>query len=232
MIFRAARPHEGHEPVAPARGGWAGARGRALRRGARSGGAGAPPGGTMTPREELADGGPPRPTRGADGAVDPCGATKSEPKAGRHGPTSKARTRRRKNRRTARRKAPRGPLRSARTEGQAAPDGARVPAGAIRAAARSATGRWCRRRPAAASRCWCKRDLPAAARKRFAPRRPKRLPLTKTGWRRSPALWRRSGDEGARWRIPPRRYGALTVTLKASAEQPFSAPLLPQTSKI
>ena len=50
-------PMRGREPVAPARGVRAGARGRG-QQATHSGGAGAPPGGTTTPCEELADGGP------------------------------------------------------------------------------------------------------------------------------------------------------------------------------
>ena len=50
------------------------------------GGAGAPPGTTMSPCEELADGGPLRPVRGLGRAVDPEGAANSRPEAGRNGP--------------------------------------------------------------------------------------------------------------------------------------------------
>ena len=49
----------GREPVAPAREERAGVRGRSRSRAARSGGAGAPPGGTRTPRREPADGAKP-----------------------------------------------------------------------------------------------------------------------------------------------------------------------------
>ena len=48
----------GREPVAPARVDRAGVRGRGLSRLTRSGGVGAPLGGTRTSRQELADGGP------------------------------------------------------------------------------------------------------------------------------------------------------------------------------
>ncbi len=58
------------------------------------GGAGAPPGDTRIPCEELADGGPLRLARGSEGAVDPKGAASFEPEAGRNG-TSESAARRR-----------------------------------------------------------------------------------------------------------------------------------------
>ena len=49
------------------------------------GGAGAPPGVTRDPCQELADGGPLRLARGSKGAVDPKGAASFEPEARRNG---------------------------------------------------------------------------------------------------------------------------------------------------
>jgi len=46
-----------------------------------SGGAGAPPGDTRVPCQELADGGPLRLARGSEGVVDPKGAASFEPEA-------------------------------------------------------------------------------------------------------------------------------------------------------
>ena len=61
---------------------------------AHPGGAGAPPGTTTGPCQELADGGPLRLARGLEGAVDPKGAASFEPEAGRNG-TSESAARRR-----------------------------------------------------------------------------------------------------------------------------------------
>ena len=57
-------PKRGREPVAPFVGIGPAPAGVASQA-THSGGAGAPPGGTTTPREELADGGPRRPARGS-----------------------------------------------------------------------------------------------------------------------------------------------------------------------
>ena len=54
-----------------------------------SGGAGAPPGTTTGPCQELADGGPPRSARGPERAVDPKGAANSGTKAEQSGPRAK-----------------------------------------------------------------------------------------------------------------------------------------------
>ena len=67
-----------------------GARGREGTLLAHSGGAGAPPGDTRAPCQELADGGPLRLARGSKGAVDPKGAASFEPQ-GKTKRTPKAR---------------------------------------------------------------------------------------------------------------------------------------------
>ena len=87
LIFLSPDPREGREPVAPARGVRAGARGRG-QQATHPGGAGAPPGGTTAPCEELADGGRlGRPSRSAvspvegGGSKGPKGTPRAEPKA-------------------------------------------------------------------------------------------------------------------------------------------------------
>ena len=65
------------------------ARGRGETYPAHPGGAGAPPGVTTDPCQELADGGPPRSARGSERAIDPKGVASSEPEAGRSGPRAK-----------------------------------------------------------------------------------------------------------------------------------------------
>lgn len=69
----------GREPVAPARGGRAGVRGRFLSRETHSGGAGAPPGGTRTPRREPADGAKPLALPGQKGSRCPKGPSARPP---------------------------------------------------------------------------------------------------------------------------------------------------------
>ena len=66
-----------------------GARGRGETSPAHPGGAGAPPGTTTGPCQELADGGPQRLARGPDRAVDPEGAATFGPTAGQSGPWAK-----------------------------------------------------------------------------------------------------------------------------------------------
>jgi hypothetical protein len=70
-----------------------------------SGGAGAQPGGTMTPCEELADGGPLRLARGSKDKAAQKAASVSEPEAGRNGASESA-ARRRNDVAMARREAP------------------------------------------------------------------------------------------------------------------------------
>ena len=74
-------PPRGHEPVAPARGGRAGVRGRDRSWVTRPGGAGAPPGGTKTPRQELADGACCSPRPKPERRDAPKGVAASGPKA-------------------------------------------------------------------------------------------------------------------------------------------------------
>jgi len=66
-----------------------GARGRGETYPAHPGGAGAPPGTTRGPCQELADGGPPRSARGCERAIDPKGVASAQPEAGRSGRRAK-----------------------------------------------------------------------------------------------------------------------------------------------
>jgi hypothetical protein len=99
-------PHmRGCEPVAPARGERVGVRGRVRAGTQRSGGAGAPPGGTRTPRREPADGAKPSVLPGQKGFSVP----KRAERPGRPGRPIAAGSVARlpRKRRTARREAPR-----------------------------------------------------------------------------------------------------------------------------
>ena len=87
-----------------------GARGREGTLLAHSGGAGAPPGDTTVPCQELADGGPLRLARGSEGTVDPKGAASFEPEARRNG-TSESAARRCHDAAMERREAPAFPKR-------------------------------------------------------------------------------------------------------------------------